>query len=238
VKQKREYGPSSETKLLVLFIILVAVIFTRLVILTIIEAEELAAQSRSQRTTIIETSARRGTIYDRNGNALATSVDATTIYVNPSEVTNPRQTAIELSAILGGSVESYLDIITHSPSPTFAYILLKGEVQLAKLLQDRNEVLRQEFIKTHPEGSALPVVIPTALTGIHYLADSRRIYPYGRIGAQIVGAVDLDGNGVSGLELTYDSILRGVNGVIVVERGKDDTPMVGGVRQRVEPING
>ncbi|MCL2757246.1 MAG: penicillin-binding protein 2, partial [Coriobacteriia bacterium] len=81
-------------------------------------------------------------------------------------------------------------------------------------------------------------VIPTALTGIHYLADSKRIYPYGRIGAQVIGAVGFDGYGISGIELAYDSILRGVNGVLVVERGKDTTPMVGGVQEKIVAING
>ena len=231
-------GSSNESRLLVLFIVIVALILVRLTILTILDAPALAAQSQSQRSTPVDIPARRGTIFDRNGNPLAMSIDATTIYVNPSEVEDPRATAQVLHEVLGGSVESYLNIIMNSTSPTFAYILQKGDVSLARSLQERNDQFREAFIDGLPAGDDIPAIIPTPLTGIHYIQDSKRIYPYGRIGAQVIGSIDIDGYGISGVEQTYDSILRGVDGSMLVERGKDDTPMVGGIQQRVMPIDG
>ena len=75
--------------LLVAFAALVAIFFFRLVFLQVIVADQYAAQAEESRTVSFDTTPRRGTIYDRNGIVLATSVDATTIYANPVEVTWP-----------------------------------------------------------------------------------------------------------------------------------------------------
>ena len=237
-KKARPRGSNKEAWLLLVFIVLVIAILARLVMLGVVDASTLAAQSKSQRTTIIEVPALRGTIYDRNGNILAISVDATTIYVNPSEVVNARDTAMVLSEVLGGSASDYLDTIIHSASPTFAYIIRQGDPDQAKLLQERNEALRKEYIDSLSEEERVPAEIKTALTGIHYLTDSARVYPYGSVGAQVIGAVDLEGHGQSGLEQTYDSILRGIAGTMTVERGRDGTPMVGGVIEETAAVKG
>ena len=78
---------------LFLFGLVVALFFGKLVWLQVIKAPEFTEQSQAQRTSKIVLEPRRGTIYDRNGVVLATSVDATTIYVNPVEVSDPNLTA-------------------------------------------------------------------------------------------------------------------------------------------------
>lgn len=57
--------------------------------------------AQSSHTTEVSLSARRGTVYDRNGEVIASNVDATTIYVNPQEVTNPDRLATVLAEVLG-----------------------------------------------------------------------------------------------------------------------------------------
>ncbi|MCL1890856.1 MAG: penicillin-binding protein 2 [Coriobacteriia bacterium] len=238
-KQSRLFGLNSEMWVLSLFGVLIVFVLFGLVKHSVVDAKMLSDLSQDQRTSPpLPIPAKRGTIYDRNGSPLAMSVDATTIYVNPSEVIDPQKTALALQETLGGEVEDYLKIILKSESPTFAYVLHKGDVQLARDLQDKDDGFRKAFINELPQGSDIPANIPTALTGIHYLEDSKRVYPFGNIGAQAIGAVGMDGHGISGLELTYDSILCGVDGTIVVERGRYGTPMVGGVQEKTEPHDG
>ena len=99
---------------LVLFALVVVVFFGKLVWLQVIKAPEFTEQAQAQRTSKIVLEPRRGTIYDRNGVVLATSVDATTIYVNPAEVSDPNLTAGILAQVLGGEAKDYLEKVTAS----------------------------------------------------------------------------------------------------------------------------
>ena len=222
--------------LLLGFICLALVIAARLFYLQVIVAPEYREQSAAQRTSEIAVSARRGTIYDRNGNPLATSVDATTIYANPNEVDDPAVTATILAEVIGGKSEDYQSLL--SQNNTFVYILRKGEPEIAERLQAVESELQGEL------NAAAQAISPTtepehsALYGIHYLEDSRRVYPYGQIGGQVIGFVGIDNQGLSGLELMYDSLLAGKNGELIVERGKDNTPLPGGIQKLTSAIDG
>ena len=132
-------------------------------------------RQQESRTANIETSPRRGTIYDRNGYVLATSVDATTIYANPYEVTYAKGEAKELAEILGGDAEAYEALLTKDDI-SFVYIKRKADVEVA----DRVKELK--------------------LAGIYFLSDTKREYPYGQIGGQVIGTVNIDGEGLTGLE--------------------------------------
>ena len=76
------------------------------------------------------------------------------------------------------------------------------------------------------------------LKGIYFIADTKRTYPNGRVGAQIVGLTDIDGNGLSGLEKYYDDILSGEPGRYEAERGRDGTPIPGGVHEETPAVDG
>jgi len=233
-------GSNRDRWLLAGFLLLAALVFVRLFMLQVIEAPSLTQQAHSQRTNAIPLVAQRGTIYDRNGNPLATSVEATTIYANPSEITQPLQTAAILAEVLGGSAEDYLALISEDPASTFVYLLRKGEPALAQALQEREAQLK-EALAAQPatdDDSDSSEPAQTALYGIHYLEDTKRVYPYGQIGAQVIGSLDLENVGVSGLELMYDTVLRGVDGSLTVELGKDGTPIPGGVQERKDAIDG
>jgi cell division protein FtsI (penicillin-binding protein 3) len=211
--------------------------------LQVIQAEAYGEQAREQRTSTLIEQARRGTIYDRNGNPLAISVEATTIYADPTEVENPRQTARVLAALLStseaeaASLEAlYLEAL--SQDTTFVYIRRQADVADAQSLQAYAAELLDVANNQDVAGSSANTGLTTALTGIHYLPDSKRVYPYGQIGAQIIGTVDVDNNGLSGLELMYDSILRGTEGSLTSERGRDGMPIPDGIIERIAPVDG
>ena len=66
------------------------------------------------------------------------------------------------------------------------------------------------------------------LEGVYYLDDTKRVYPYGNVGAQVLGYVGTEGKGLSGLELYYDDVLTGTDGEMIMETGADGTPIAGG----------
>lgn len=231
--------------ILLIFAALAIWVFVRLFTLTVVQAEGLAEEGSETRTSVITLSARRGTIYDRNGNVLATSVDATTIYANPSKIEDPEKTAEILAEILGGSTKEYLDAITEDPDTTFVYIAQKVDTEYEQALQDIEQVFINEAVAAYQaRGDDVPAEITTPLTGIEFLEDTRREYPKGNTGSQIIGAVDDEGEGIRGLELTYDSILRGVDGRRVIEGAKqtsqnsDPLPIIDGIIEDAEPVAG
>ena len=107
---------------IVLFLIAAAAFFARLFFLQVIVADEYSARAEESRTVGVIVEPRRGTIYDRNGHILAISVDATTVYANPSEVKEPGATARAIAEALGGTASDYSDALTASASPTFSFI--------------------------------------------------------------------------------------------------------------------
>lgn len=179
----------------------------------LVVSDAYAQQAQAARTTSIEMEARRGTIYDRNGIVLAKSIDATTIYVNPYEVTDVKGQAAQLAAILGGEAPDYEEKLSQDDK-TFVYIKRKADVDQAEQVKDLD------------------------LDGIYFLEDTKRVYPNNEVGGQVVGFVNIDGEGVSGLELYYDEILRGNPGTLVVERGVHGIPIPGGVHQDTPTVNG
>lgn len=199
--------------ILLAFLFIAAVLALRLVWLTIIAGPGNAEKAQATRTISIELPAKRGTIYDRNGVVLATSVDAMTIYCNPFEVTDVAGESAQLAAILGGNSTDYIDVLS-TPDTSFAYVYRKAEMDLA------------EKVKA------------LELDGIYMLEDSKRVYPSGRTGGQVVGICDVDGNGLSGLELYYDDLLGGENGSINMERGANGYPIAGGTNEHISPRDG
>ena len=231
--------------ILLIFIILAIWICTRLFALTVVDAKELSEQGSEVRTSVVKLTARRGTIYDRNGSVLAASVKAITIYANPSKIDDPHKTAEILHDVLGGSAKEYYEVITADPEATFVYIAKKVNTEYKQQIHDANqEYIEQAVAEMREHGDDIPAEILTPLTGIEFLTDTRREYPKGNIGAQVIGAVDDEGRGISGLEQTYDSILCGIDGRRVVEEAKRVSqntaplPMIDSVVEDVAPVAG
>lgn len=212
---------SRDWVIVVIFAAFLAAIIANLVYIQVIRGPEYAALATQSHTTEVEVSARRGTVYDRNGEVIASNVDATTIYVNPQEVTDATKLSKVLFEELGqesGRTEEDYYALVNQPELSFAYIQRKADATVALALKER---LESEGIK-----------------GVHYLDDTKRVYPNGEVGSQIVGTVDIDGKGIAGLELEYDELLKGENGLIVFERGMNDIPISDGETERTDTVDG
>lgn len=216
-------GSNRAFVIIVLFLLIAVLFFVRLFYLQVIVAPDYSARAEQSRTVGFIVEPRRGTIYDRNGHILAISVEAMTVYANPSEITEPGATARSIAEVLGGTAADYADKISETASPTFSFVARKIDVKKAQKLKELE------------------------LPGIYFLEDTRREYPYGQTGGQVVGAcsieVDEEANreyyvGICGLEMYYNTTLAGTAGYYEAEVGADGTPIPGGVHVQQAAVEG
>ena len=232
---------------LAIFAIFAAVFFLRLVYLQVIVAGDYSSQAQAQRTSYLTIEPRRGTIYDRNGVVLATSVDATTIYVDPTEVTDINMTAQLLADSLGGQASGYLEKVTAN-NTRYSVIKRKADTSVGDDLQSRvtervAEAQKRENVRAKDAGEQAQ----TVQSGIHFVTESRREYPNGQVAGQVVGAcsigVDEDKNreyyyGICGLEKQYNDVLSGTPGYYEAEYGRSGQAIPGGVHEQVDAVDG
>ncbi len=198
--------------LLALLALGMAVVGGRLVHIHIIAGPAYAAAASEQRTRDIVLSPERGFIYDREGEVLAESMDARTVYAVPDSVEDKQGTANTLAAMLGGDPAVYLERLSRDAG--FVYVARKIDIS-------RAESLRELEIK-----------------GLGFLEDSRRVYPGNELACQVLGFVGVDDEGLSGLELYYDDVLSGTPGRLVGERDTKGRPIPGGVTHEEAAIDG
>jgi cell division protein FtsI (penicillin-binding protein 3) len=173
-------------------------ILLRLLQLQVIEHSRLRAQVADQNRTRIDIVPPRGAIYDRNGKILAQSIPAQSVFYTPSleEPLEARMKAVE-------KVESLLALGPRD----------KERIESGLRKDSRFIWIKR---KTDPESARL--VKDLGLNGIFSQEEKMRFYPQGRLAAHILGGVDIDNKGLSGVELRYDSVLRGKKGGQVILR--------------------
>ncbi|MGN1361720.1 MAG: peptidoglycan D,D-transpeptidase FtsI family protein [Eggerthellaceae bacterium] len=198
--------------LFALFALAALCLLGRLVYLQVIAADLLAQDALNSRSSTVQVTPRRGTIYDRNGVVLAISVDAVTVYANPTEITDAAQAATQIASVLGGKAEDYQEKLTQNT--TFVYVKRQADAAKAEALK------------------------ALSLKGIYFQDDTRREYPCGQVGGQVVGFCSVDGKGVAGLELQYDDLLAGNSGQVRQEYDKYGVPIPGTVADEEDLVDG
>ena len=169
-----------------------AAIGFRLFQVQVVRADDYAAQARSQRVTTRELAPDRGTIFDREGRELAVTIDATTVYANPQQVTDTHVTATLIGGLLGLDIDELRSNL--EGEGTFVFVARQLEWDVVEQIREMD------------------------LPGIHFVSEPKRVYPAGSLAAHVVGFVDIDSNGIEGLEREYDELLAGAPGQLLVER--------------------
>ena len=149
--------------------------------------------ARRQQVVTRKLSARRGDIYDSNGQLLATDVVRYSVFADPTEVEDRMVTARMLARVLNLDTDTL-------------------EEKLAK--EDRLFV----WIKRQVPDADAALVRQLNLPGVHLRRERKRIHPHGSMAAHMVGFTDIDGRGLAGLELELDSLLTGKPGKEIVSR--------------------
>jgi len=192
---------NTHTRLIIVLVVAVLVfgyVLVHVARLQTVDADMYTRAGTSQRTQDAVLHASRGVIFDRNGDELALSVPATTIFVNPKLVGDPAGTAAVLATMLSLSPER------------------QQSLALAIANKDKSFVYVARQIDDHKAAA----VTALKLAGVDSYRESSRVIPGGDLARSVIGRTDTDGKGTAGLEQQYDSLLTGVDGELVRQHDK------------------
>jgi cell division protein FtsI (penicillin-binding protein 3) len=165
----------------------------RLLELQAFRGDALAAAAVDQRTRTVTVLADRGPITDRNGAPLATTIEARHVTADQTLIGDPYRTAMDLAPFLGMQVSEVAERLT-------------GDRRFVYVAKD----LTPETWRS---------IDALGLPGIFSERTTKRVYPAGEVGANVVGFVGAEGEGLGGIEYAMDEALAGIDGWRTFERG-------------------
>ena len=183
--------------LLVVTLILIVLLISRLFCIQFIDGDRLQAEATSQQTLTETLNAKRGTIYDATGtNVLAISYESDKIYINPSDISDSN-----IEIVAQGVAEilelDYAELLAKIESSEKRF-LVSSDVEQEKTdkLEEWIDKMTEEKIKT----------------GVSIEETTSRAYPYKNLASTVIGFVNADNHGSSGIEYSWDSFLSGTPG--------------------------
>ena len=205
----------NKKKMLIVFLGAGLILFSlvgRLVYLKIFEAEYYQKQAEALHEREREIKAARGEIVDANGVVLATNRTVCTISVIHSQIRDPERVIRELAAALDMEEET-----------------VRRKVE---------KVSSMERIKTNVEIEIGDQIRELELEGVKVDEDYKRYYPYNELGSKVLGFTGGDNQGIVGLEVKYESYLKGQNGTILTTTDARGIELEGVAEDRIEPVAG
>jgi cell division protein FtsI (penicillin-binding protein 3) len=198
--------------MLVVAMLAMAGIVVRLAFLQVRESGAYSLLGSAQRARTEPLPAVRGEILDRDGVPMALTLEARDLYANPTLVTEPRSEAAQIASILDRPHRAIMSALT-APG-TFVYVERQVDADVAAQLADLH------------------------LPGIGSLPVAKRYYPAGPVAPQVLGFVNIDGVGTTGLERQYDTELAGTPGERTIEVSAQGQEIGGGKQVVREPQPG
>lgn len=177
--------------ILIIAIIAFIGLCVRLSYVQLIEGAELSQKAEDSWRRNIPYVAKRGEIWDRNGTRLAYNISTPTVWAIPVQVREKEKTAEILAPLLNMTKDEVL-----------------AEVSKSKMI-----------VKLRPGGQKMSSeqaseIRALSLPGIVIAEDNKRYYPYDELAAHILGFTGIDNQGLTGLELTYNDLLTGTQGMV------------------------
>jgi cell division protein FtsI/penicillin-binding protein 2 len=192
-------------------------ICARLVKIQILEADRFQAMARKQYEQKITLPGIRGKIYDRHGNVLVSNTMYVSFAADPKIVGENMTLVAEKFAHAFGKPKSvYLERLAQAEKLQRRFVWLERQV-------------RPELARRLDAGS---------LVGIVVVNEPKRLYHYDELGAATIGFTDVDGRGISGVELALEEHLRGRDGYVIMQRDGLGRARPSADYPRTEPING
>ncbi|WP_425755168.1 penicillin-binding transpeptidase domain-containing protein [Ihubacter sp. rT4E-8] len=164
----------------------------RLAWIQVVKAEEYSKIATDQQTSDIPLEAKRGNILDRNGKELATSAACYTVWARPAEIK-----------------ENYKGEKLDEISSSLAVILnMKASEVREKLVKEQALIKIAKYLDKETSDK----VNELDIRGIDIAENTKRYYPLGNFASQLLGSVNDDNLGRSGVEQEYNEYLSGVAG--------------------------
>jgi cell division protein FtsI/penicillin-binding protein 2 len=180
------------TFLFILFIIFYFLLIYRLYNIQVIQSNKFEEIAQQEHLTSFSIEGERGNIYDRNLKKLVVNVNVQSLFAIPPKIENPQEAALKISLILNLETKEVLD----------------------KLNQKRPFV----WIKRKLDETEVEEIKKLNLEGLDFLKESKRFYPKKYLASNLMGFVGIDNQGLEGLELFFDQELKGLPGLVVLER--------------------
>lgn len=178
--------------IVVMLVTCVIVLTARLFYLQIVQHQQLTGLALKQQERTIEIQPTRGGIFDRHGRPLALNRQVTSFYAVPNELNLRQAPAKKLAKLLGVSEKRLRK--RFKSNKAFVWIKRKVSDQVAKQVEALN------------------------LGGIRSLNETMRVYPEGSLASHVLGFVGLDNQGLAGIELAFDRLIKGEHGWIRINR--------------------
>ena len=209
--------------LLMILAFLFSLLTLRITYLTTARSSELTQRGISQWTREGTVYARRGSILDTNGQTLVVSATAYIVSADPRKVSDISLFTQTVCPILDLSEESVAQKLSDR---TKASIILKRQVSREKA--DELRTLQ----------ASADEAVAAQLSALLFDEDVRRAYPRGAFLTQTLGLTNVDSVGQSGLELQYESLLRGTAGVSLRSVDGKSQPIYDSGNLYIEPQDG
>ena len=191
--------------LAIAFILLFALLLGRVGWLQFVDGDWLREKEYSQSTSSTLISAKRGTIYDATGKALAVSVEVDTISVNPSY--------IKAKGKDGKTDEEATEELKRNMANIMAEIFELDSEEVYKKLTSTNSVETiASKVETDKVEKLREWIKENDATGINIDEDVKRYYPYDNLASNVIGFCGSNNQGLDGIELSYDDVLKGTSG--------------------------
>lgn len=193
-------------------IILLVALCGQLAYIMLWRSEELSAKAQAlhERERVIK--AARGRLISADGTVLADNKTVCTVSVIHSQLTDPEK-VIE---ILASELEMKEERVRY-------YV---------------EKVSSMERVKSNVSKEVGDRIREYGLDGVKVDEDSRRTYPFGELASKVIGFTGADNQGIIGLEVSYDELLAGENGMILTMTDAKGVELDGEEEQRIEPVAG
>lgn len=229
-KKRAEKGPAQRrrqrTAILILLILVLGfgAAVLRLTYLTTIQSSELQESAVDLQLADTTVSAKRGTIYDANGNVLAESASVWQVVMSPINFKNDKQRQAAAKGLSEIFDLEYNDVLEDTKQQSH-YVVVKRRIES----DEREKVL--ELVDTLKKDYKCQGVI-------QLLDDYKRYYPKNSLASSVIGFTGSDDQGLEGVEYEYDSYLSGTPGRIITAQNARGTDMPFRYEQNVESEDG
>jgi len=229
-KKRAEKGPAQRlrqrTAILILLILVLGfgAAILRLTYLTTVQSSELQEAAVDLQLADTTVSAKRGTIYDANGNVLAESASVWQVVMSPINFKNDKQRQAAAKGLSEIFDLEYNDVLEDTKQQSH-YVVVKRRIES----DEREKVL--ELVDTLKKDYSCSGVI-------QLLDDYKRYYPKNSLASSVIGFTGSDDQGLEGVEYEYDSYLSGTPGRIITAQNARGTDMPFQYEQNVESEDG
>ena len=192
----------------------------------IVKRDEYSSRAEEQWTSEVSIDARRGRILDRNGVELAVSANVYRVDFDLNSVRQYLKNNSLTNADIAGKIA---DAVTMEESK----VMEKLETKLASGANAGSATLIRRI-----EKEAADKVNNLNIDGVIVSPDTKRYYPKGEFLAHVLGSTNVDGQGLTGVELQYNEHLSGVPGVRISEIERNEENLSYTISNFTEPIDG